>query len=98
MLFRSWVDACCTRPAHVFGLATKGRLQAGYDADLVLFDPERELTLSPEVLHSDIDFSTYEGMTVRGFPSWTISRGEVLIEDGELVAVPGRGQLAPRGY
>ena len=93
-----WVDACCTRPAFVFGLPTKGRIQIGSDADLVVFDPARELTLSPGALHSDIDFSTYEGMKVRGFPSSTISRGEVLVQDGELVSTPGRGRLAPRGY
>ena len=92
-----WVDACCTRPAEVFGLPTKGRLQIGYDADLVLFDPTLELELSHETLHSDIDYSTYEGMTVRGLPVTTISRGEILVEDRELVARPGRGRLVPRG-
>lgn len=93
-----WVDACCTRPAVVCGLPTKGRIEVGYDADLVVFDPERELTLSHEVLHSDIDYSTYDGMKVRGLPVTTISRGEVLVEDRTLVAAPGRGRLAPRGY
>ena len=91
-----WVDACCTRPAEVFGLPTKGRLQIGYDADIVLFDPTLELELSHETLHSSIDYSTYEGMTVRGLPVTTISRGEILVEDRELVARPGRGRLAPR--
>ena len=93
-----WVDACCTRPALVCGLPTKGRIQIGYDADLVIFDPERELTLSHEVLHSDIDYSTYDGVTVRGLPVTTISRGELLVENRELVATPGRGRLAPRRY
>ena len=91
-----WVDACCARPAEVFGLPTKGRLQIGYDADIVLFDPTLELELSHETLHSNIDYSTYEGMTVRGLPVTTISRGEILVEDRELVAHPGRGRLAPR--
>ncbi len=93
-----WVDACCTRPAVVCGLPTKGRVEVGYDADLVVFDPERELTLSHEVLHSNIDYSTYDGMKVRGLPVTTISRGEVLVEDRTLVAAPGRGRLAPRSY
>jgi dihydropyrimidinase len=93
-----WVDACCTRPALVCGLPTKGRIQVGYDADLVVFDPAQELTLSHEVLHSDIDYSTYDGVTLRGLPVTTISRGEVLVEERELVASPGRGKLAPRGY
>lgn len=93
-----WVDACCTRPAVVCGLPTKGRIQIGYDADLVVFDPHQELQLSHDVLHSDIDYSTYDGLTVRGLPLTTISRGEVIIEDRELVAAPGRGRLAPRGF
>jgi len=96
MTLNRWVDACCTRPARVFGLPTKGRLQIGYDADIVLFDPEREVELSHETLHSEIDYSTYDGMTARGFPVTTISRGEVLVENGELVAAAGRGRLAPR--
>jgi dihydropyrimidinase len=91
-----WVDACCTRPAHVCRLPGKGDLVPGYDADIVLFDPERELTYSTEVLHSDIDHATYEGFTVRGLPVTTIGRGEVLVHEGELVAEPGRGRLAAR--
>lgn len=91
-----WVDACCTRPADVFGLPTKGRIRPGLDADLVLFDPDRRLTLSPETLHSNIDHSTYQGVEVHGFPVTTISRGEVIVEDGELLSRPGRGRLAER--
>ncbi|WP_411277604.1 dihydropyrimidinase [Gaiella sp.] len=98
MSLQRWVDACCTRPAVVCGLPTKGRVDIGYDADLVVFDPEAKLTLSHEVLHSDIDYSTYDGITVQGLPVTTISRGEVLIEDRTLMAAPGRGRLAPRGY
>ncbi len=98
MSLHRFVDACCTRPAVVCGLPTKGRVEVGYDADLVVFDPERELTLSHDALHSNIDYSTYDGMTVRGLPVTTISRGEILIEDRALVAAPGRGRLAPRGY
>ena len=88
-----WVDACCTRPADVFGLRGKGRLRPGHDADIVVFDPERRVTLEPGVLHSAIDHSTYEGTTVTGFPRTTIARGEVLVHDGELAADPGRGRL-----
>lgn len=93
-----WVDACCTRPAEIFGLPRKGKVCPGYDADLVVFDPERRLTLSADVLHSDIDYSTYDGMTVQGLPVVTISRGEVIVENGELQVRPGRGALAERGF
>lgn len=93
-----WVEVCCTRPADVFGLPTKGRLLPGLDADIVLFDPDREVMLSAPTLHSQVDHSTYEGMRVRGFPVTTISRGEIVVEDGTLAAEPGRGRLAPRGW
>jgi dihydropyrimidinase len=92
-----WVDACCTRPAEIFALDRKGRLRPGCDADIVVFDPEREVTLTADVLHSAIPFSSYEGVTVRGFPVTTISRGEVIVADGELVGTAGRGRFVERG-
>jgi dihydropyrimidinase len=93
-----WVEVCCTRPAEVFGLARKGRLQPGCDADIVLFDPQRPITLGRETLHSPIEFSTYEGIAITGFPVTTISRGEVLVEAGQFVGQPGRGRFVERGY
>jgi dihydropyrimidinase len=93
-----WVDACCTRPAEIFGLTRKGRVLPGYDADLVVFDPERRVTLSHGNLHSNIDHSTYEGVEVVGYPVVTIGRGEVLVEGGELQVEPGRGRFVERRY
>ena len=93
-----WVHACCTRPAEIFGLERKGRLRPGSDADIVLFDPGREVTLSVETLHSAVPFSSYEGTVVRGFPVTTISRGEVIVSGGEFVGDPGRGRFVERGY
>lgn len=93
-----WVELCCTRPAHLFGLTSKGHLAPPYDADLVLFDPTKEVTFSPQTLHSAIDFSTYEGITVTGFPVMTISRGEVIVENGQYIGRPGRGRFVKRGF
>jgi dihydropyrimidinase len=93
-----WVDACCTRPAEIFGLERKGRLRPGCDADIVLFDPEHEVTLSVEALHSALPFCSYEGTVVRGFPVTIICRGEVIVAGGEFVGAPGRGRFVERGY
>ena len=92
-----WVDLCCTRPAEIFRLPRKGRLRPGYDADLVLFDPGRRVDLSAETLHSPLSFSTYEGVSVTGFPVVTVSRGEVIVEGGAFVGKRGRGRFLERG-
>jgi dihydropyrimidinase len=92
-----WVDACCTRPARIFGLERKGGLRPGGDADIVLFDPERRVELAPETLHSALPFSSYRGITVHGFPVTTISRGEVIVHDGAFVGGAGRGRFVERG-
>ena len=91
-----FVDACCTRPAELFGLARKGRLEAGYDADIVVFDPERRVTLTAADLHSDIDHSTYEGWVCEGAPVTTIVRGEIVVADGELQVEAGHGHFVER--
>jgi dihydropyrimidinase len=93
-----WVELCCTAPARLHGLPTKGRLAPGYDADIVLFDPAAERTLDAAGLHSAIDHSTYQGMRVRGWPVVTIGRGEVVVSDGRLQAGRGRGRFVRREY
>jgi dihydropyrimidinase len=93
-----WVHACSTRPAELLGLSQKGDLRPGRDADVVLFDPAKEVVLSMETLHSALPFSSYEGMAVRGYPVTTISRGEVIVEDGAFIGAAGRGRFVERGY
>jgi len=91
-----FVELTATAPARIFGLSNKGRVEPGADADLIVVDPDRELTIEASVLHSDVDYSPYEGMTLRGFPTWTLSRGEPVVAEGTLVAERGRGRLAER--
>ena len=93
-----WVEACCTRPAELFGLARKGRLRPGCDADIVLFDPGKQVTLSPGTLHSALPFASYDGVAVSGFPVTTISRGEVIVAGGAFVGGAGRGRFVERGF
>ncbi len=91
-----WVKLCCSQPARIFGLHHKGQVAPGFDADLVVFDPRKERRLSVELLHSAIDFCTYDGMVVTGAPVLTISRGEQIARDGAFIGRPGRGRFVVR--
>jgi dihydropyrimidinase len=89
-----WVEVCCTEPARRFGLAPrKGTLAIGADADVVIFDPERRVTLSFESLHQNVDYCPYEGWEVWGYPVIVLSRGETIVSDGRYVGAAGRGQF-----
>ena len=91
-----WVDVCCTTPARLFGFSRKGQLLPGYDADVVLFDPAREFTISPDSLHETAGWTPYEGVALRGWPTMTISRGEVIVADGRWLGAAGRGLFVER--
>ena len=91
-----WVDVCATTPARIFGFAHKGRLLPGYDADVVVFDPAREFTIRPDSLHETAGWTPYDGLTLRGWPSHTISRGEVIVEEGRWQGQAGRGRFVAR--
>lgn len=91
------VRLCSTGPAQIFGLyPKKGIIQAGADADLALFDPDAEWTLGHDRLHERVDYTPYEGMRVRGRPVLTVSRGEIIVRDGEFLGRAGRGRFIKR--
>ncbi len=92
-----FVELVSTNPAKIFGMyPEKGSLDIGTDADVIVTDPEQEVTIDHEVLHSAMDYSPYAGMRVSGFPAWTIARGEIIVEHGEPKAERGRGRLVRR--
>lgn len=84
-----------TNAAKVFLLREKGVIAPGYDADLALVDLNWEREITPE-LFGDSDFSVYEGMKLKGWPRYTISRGEIIQKDGVITAQPGRGKYIRR--
>jgi dihydropyrimidinase len=91
------VELLSANPAKLFGLyPRKGTVTVGSDADLVVFDPEKQVTISASTHHSKADYSLYEGTKVTGAPEVVLLRGQVLVENDELVAAPGIGQFVRR--
>ena len=87
-----------TNHAKMYGLhPRKGTIAIGADADIALWDPKREVTISRDVLHDGSDYSPYEGIKVTGWPVTTIVRGAVVISDGRQLGAKGYGRHVARG-
>jgi dihydropyrimidinase len=92
-----FVEITSTAPAKIFGMfPRKGTIAPGADADVIVWDPKRELELSQRNLHMRVDYSPYEGRVVTGAPTHVLSRGEIVIEDGRFQAKKGRGEFLRR--
>jgi dihydropyrimidinase len=90
-----FVRLTATNPARLFGLHAKGRIAPGADADIVLWDPEKQVTLTNEIMQHAIDYTPYEGKTVTGWPVTTLRRGAVVMRNGTVTAPPGSGRYIP---
>jgi len=98
MTLEDVMRVCSTRAADIFGLSTKGRIAVGFDADLVVFDPKREVTIEAgKSLHEGVDWTPYAGMRVRGWTRDVISGGELIVDDGRFVGAEGHGTFVHRG-
>lgn len=89
-----FVALTATNPAKMYGLyPRKGSIAIGADADLAIWDPKREVTITNALLHHDVDYTPYEGVRVVGWPVTTIARGDIVWTDGQFRAEAGRGEF-----
>lgn len=88
------VELCASNPAKLFGLNhCKGAIRVGLDADIVIYDPEKEFTITNEAMHGDTDHTIWEGVQLKGYPEATYSRGRLVFKDGEFLGKRGDGKL-----
>lgn len=91
------VEICSSNPAKAFGIyPKKGTIAVGSDADLVIVDLNKEVKVGPEIMKGISDFTLYDGHTLKGWPVMTMLRGEITMENGEVVGHPGTGKYVPR--
>jgi dihydropyrimidinase len=92
-----FVALTATNHAKMYGLyPQKGRIAVGSDADIAIWDPRREVTISQSLMHHGSDYTPYEGIKVTGWPVRTIVRGRTVAKDGVVVDKPGHGRYLPR--
>ncbi len=92
-----FVAITSTNTAKIFNLyPRKGAIAVGADADIVVWDPKGTRTISVKTHHQNVDFNIFEGMTVTGVPSHTISQGKLVWKQGQLMAVRGAGRHIDR--
>jgi dihydropyrimidinase len=92
-----WVEIVSTAPAKMFGMyPQKGSISVGADADIVVYDPNKTRTISAKTHHMDVDYSCYEGRQVQGASQVVLSRGSVIVRNGEFTGKKGAGRFVKR--
>ena len=93
-----FVALTASNPARTYGLhPRKGTIAVGADADIAIWNPDREITISTDMLHDNVGYTPYEGRRIRGWPEIVISRGRIAVRDGQLHIERGSGQFLKRG-
>jgi len=94
----AFVALTATNHAKVYGLyPKKGTIAVGSDADIAVWDPERETEITAGMLHDNVGYTPYEGRRLRGWPMTVLSRGRFVVKDGKLLVRRGSGQFLPCG-
>ena len=92
-----FVGITSTNAAKIFNIyPRKGSISVGADADIGIWDPERERTISKETHHQNVDYNIFEGMTVKGINTVTISQGKIVYQDGDIRTERGAGRYIDR--
>ena len=96
--FEKAVEVCCTNPAKIFACAPqKGSISVGSDADVVIYDPNKNFVISKENMHSKVDYTIWEGKQISGYPIMVFSRGRLVFNEGSFVGNPGWGNFVKCG-
>ena len=96
-----FVSLTSTNAAKIYGLSPrKGTIAVGSDADIAIWDPDREIVVEYKMLHDNVGYTPYEGMNIKGWPETVINRGRIIIKENKLRVKPGSGQFLKRtpGY
>lgn len=91
--FEKAVALCSSNPAKIFGCRSKGEIAVGRDADIVIYDPAKDFTVTNDRMHSDCDHTIWEGLKLHGYPVQTYSRGRLVYDNGSFVGERGWGRL-----
>jgi dihydropyrimidinase len=91
-----FVELTSAAPARIYNLPNKGDIAIGKDADVVIWDPAKSVTLSDAMVHDRTGFTPYAGRTVQGWPQTVIRRGETIVHDGTTLAKTGSGRFLAR--
>jgi dihydropyrimidinase len=94
---QEFVALTSTNHARMYGLAQKGRIEPGADADLAIWDPEKRVTLSAAMMKDNVGYTPYEGMAVTGWPTTVLSRGRIAVQDEKLLVERGTGKFVACG-
>ena len=92
--FNKAVEICSTSVAEIFGCAPqKGNITVGSDADIVIYDPNKKFVVTKENMHSNVDYTIWEGTEMTGYPVMTFSRGKLVFKEDKFVGEPGWGRF-----
>jgi len=94
---KRWVELCSARPAKIFGLyPKKGTIAVDSDADIVIWDPNKNITISAKTHHMQVDYNLFEGFKISGSPCTVISNGEIIVENDKFIGIKGKGMYLKR--